>query len=105
VWGMTTAIDIGSRCVWCGVDTSAGSGHWVNRLGVGTTGDTVFWLPTELRQQSVHVTGWSCAECAGYECEICEKQIPLDEDVTDLQELGHYHYECLPLDQHWTEGN
>lgn len=99
------SIEIGDACIWCGVDTSAGSGNWVNRLSVGTTGDAVSWLPEKLRNHSVEVDGWACAGCAGYECEICEKQIPLDEDVTDLLELGHYHYECLPLDQHWKEEN
>lgn len=94
---------VSDRCVWCGEDTSAGSGRWVNRLGVGTTGDLVSWLAPELRTREVEVDGWSCAECAGYECDSCGKQIYLDEDVTDKEDLGHYHFECLPIDQHYKE--
>jgi hypothetical protein len=42
--------------------------------------------------------GWRCGECAGYECDACEKNIYLDEDITiDMGENGNnrYHYDCL----------
>ena len=70
-------------CEICGKSTAFGSGKFVNRLG---------WDD-----------GWACAECAGYECDACEKQIYLDADITDKEEIGHYHPECLPLDQHYID--
>jgi hypothetical protein len=90
---------IGNRCVWCGEDTSFGSGKFVNRLSVGTTGDAVTWLPIEYQKQEFDVDGWGCADCAGYECDICGKQIYLDEDITDDNEVGHYHTWCLPIER------
>ena len=42
--------------------------------------------------------GWRCGECAGFECDACEKNIYLDEDITiDMGENGNnrYHYDCL----------
>ena len=70
-------------CVYCGERTCFGSGRFVNRLGVDD--------------------GWGCAECSGYECDKCDKQIYLDEDITDKTEEGHYHPACLPLDEHYVD--
>ena len=95
--------DIGDRCVWCGEDTSLGSGRFVNRLSVGTTGDLVHWLPDNLRKHEIEVDGYACAECAGYECDSCGEQICLDEDVWSKDQNGHYHPECLPLEQHYID--
>jgi hypothetical protein len=67
-------------CVYCGESTAAGFGKFVNRLPVDD--------------------GWGCADCSGFECEECEKQIYLDEDIYDKDETGHYHPACLPLDKH-----
>jgi hypothetical protein len=67
-------------CVYCGKSTAFGSGKFVNRLSVND--------------------GWGCAECSGFECDGCGKQIYLDCDVPYLDQYGnlsgHYHSDCVP---------
>jgi len=60
-------------CVYCGNSTAFGSGRFVNRLSVDE--------------------GWGCAECSGFACVACDKQIYLDTEVSN--ETGHYHEACL----------
>lgn len=76
-------------CVWCKRSTSpsAGLGLFVNRI------------PSD--------DGWACAECAGYECYECNKQIYLDceirVDYTDekgMWHYGNYHEECYNEQKH-----
>lgn len=55
-------------CVFCGDDTSFGSGKYVNRV------------PAE--------DGYACAECMTLECCRCGKPIDLDEDVTPYDVTG-----------------
>jgi hypothetical protein len=62
-------------CVYCGNSTAFGSGRFVNRLPVDD--------------------GWGCAECSGFACDKCDKQIYLDEDVPDSEGNGFYHQACL----------
>ena len=62
-------------CEICSESTAFGSGNFVNRIGYND--------------------GWACADCAGYECDACDRQIYLDEDY-DIDGDGHYHEECLP---------
>jgi hypothetical protein len=64
-------------CVHCGESTAFGFGNYVNRLG---------WDD-----------GWSCAMCAGYECDLCDQNIYLDEDH-NIDGEGHYHWACLAKD-------
>jgi hypothetical protein len=79
---MTTKQAVIDPCVHCGESTAFGFGNFVNRLG---------WDE-----------GWSCAMCAGYECDACDKNIYLDEDWTlepegyENGDEGHYHWACLP---------
>lgn len=69
-------------CTYCGESTAFGFGKFVNRLSVDD--------------------GWGCAECSGFSCAECDKQIYLDADVSD--ESGeHYHTECLPVGEHEEE--
>jgi hypothetical protein len=66
-------------CYYCGESTAFGFGRFVNRL------------PVE--------DGWGCAECSGFACDECDKQIYLDADVRD--ENGYfYHANCLPVEKH-----
>jgi hypothetical protein len=66
-------------CYYCGESTAFGFGRFVNRL------------PVE--------NGWGCAECSGFACDECDKQIYLDADVRD--ENGYfYHANCLPAEKH-----
>lgn len=76
-------------CVYCGRSTAfgAGFGLFVNRLPVDDD--------------------WSCAECAGFECDECEKQIYLDCEIrvefTDEDgkyHYGNYHEECYNSEKH-----
>jgi hypothetical protein len=90
------------RCPWCGVDTAWGSGNYVNRLSTYTDSATVAWLTDAERAEYRFVETYACAGCSGYECGICDKTIPLDEDITDGFEFDHYHTYCLPLDK-WHE--
>ncbi len=66
-------------CVHCGESTAFGYGKFVNRLG---------WDD-----------GWSCAECAGYDCDVCDKSIYLDEDRRWNNSKAHVHEECLSEEQ------
>lgn len=83
---MMTIVD---PCVHCGRSTAFGSGNglFVNRIPVDE--------------------GWGCAECSGFECDQCGKQIYLDSEVrvdfTDdmgLWHYGNYHEECYNPEIH-----
>jgi len=79
----TTTAEVVDPCVYCGESTAFGYGKFVNRLSVDD--------------------GWGCAECSGFNCDICDTQIPVDADVTDKYEDGHYHQHCLPLYEHYPD--
>jgi hypothetical protein len=64
-------------CVWCGLSTAPGFGRFVNRLPTWGGGDmdkdgNIIVPPFE---------GYACAGCAGFQCERCDKQIGLDEEI------------------------
>lgn len=70
-------------CVYCGRSTAFGSGNglFVNRIPIDD--------------------GWGCAECSGFECDECGKQIYLDTEVrvdfvddNNVWLYGNYHEEC-----------
>ena len=76
-------------CIYCKRSTAfgAGDGLFVNRLPVDDD--------------------WACAECAGFECDECEKQIYLDCEIrvefTDEEgqyHYGNYHEECYNSEKH-----
>lgn len=96
-------LDLGNQCVWCQNDTSFGSGRFVNRIPVSTDIDSVEWLTEEQAGDYDTVDGYCCAECGCYECDICDNPIATDTDITDTDELGHYHTWCLPLEQWHSE--
>mgnify|MGYP003633223791 CR=1 FL=1 len=66
-------------CVHCGESTAFGHGKFVNRLGSGDD--------------------WACAECAGYDCDVCDNSIYLDEDRCWNDDFAHVHRECLSKEQ------
>ena len=89
---MKTKKTINDPCLDCGTPTlgvmtmADGStvGIGINRLGYVDT--------------NKGIDGWLCGECAGYECEACDKNIYLDEDITIVNEQGwneKYHDDCL----------
>ena len=77
-----------NRCVYCGDDTSFGSGKFVNRLAadadclVEDNGGNVIY------QEGEHRDGYSCADCMMQDCCRCGKLIELDEDVTPFDLFG-----------------
>ncbi len=82
---MITTID---PCVYCQRSTAFGSGNglFVNRIPVDD--------------------GWGCAECSGFECDECGKQIYLDTEVRvesvkgNIYNYGNYHTECYNKTKH-----
>ncbi len=80
---MITTID---PCVYCQRSTAFGSGLFVNRIPVDD--------------------GWGCAECSGFECDECGKQIYLDTEVRvesvkgNIYNYGNYHTECYNKTKH-----
>ena len=77
------AMTIIDPCFHCGQSTAPGYGKWVNRIG---------WVEDDF-------DGWACAECAGYECRVCDETIYLDEDRRWNDDLTHCHEECLSKEQ------
>lgn len=79
------------NCVYCQRSTAfnSGEGLFVNRISCDN--------------------GWSCAECAGFECDECGKQIDIDCEVrVDYEEdgvshYGNYHEDCYDADKHGEE--
>ena len=70
-------------CFYCGESTAFGYGKFINRVG---------YIDNDFN-------GWACAECAGYECRVCEEQIYLDEDLRWSDDLSHCLEECLSEEQ------
>ena len=69
--------NIDNLCVFCYRDTSFGSGRFVNRV------------PADNGKE----IGYACPECLTMDCDRCDKQIPLDEDIL-LHDSIYVHYEC-----------
>ena len=82
-------------CVYCGESTEFGAtradgtliGKFVNRIPIDD--------------------GWGCAECSGFECDECDKQIYLDTEVRvefvdedNNFHYGNYHAECYDPKKH-----
>jgi len=90
---------VSDNCVYCDESTEFGAtredgsliGKFINRIPVGTEdGD-----------------GWGCAECSGFECDECEKQIYLDHEVrvefvdeAGKYRYGNYHADCYNESKH-----
>ena len=98
--------DIDQRCVHCGEDTSFGSGRFVNRISADADYGVFDAAGNCIFAEDAYRNGYACAECGGFECDRCDKQIYLDEDVMADQVYGentqefpdqsvHIHYECL----------
>ena len=76
------------RCVYCGEDTSFGSGKYVNRVPA----DADCYIETAdgivIFKQGEYRSGFACAECMAHDCCRCGKPIDLDEDVTPFDVFG-----------------
>lgn len=68
--------NVGDHCVYCGEDTSFGSGRFINRVSADTYLDddspllTIKFNNLSL-QVGDHVDGWMCPECQSVECAKC----------------------------------
>ena len=67
-----TVVDYGSGCVFCGEDTSFGSGNYVNRIGADTYDEDT----KEYRD------GYGCPSCMALDCDRCDEKIGIDEDYS-----------------------
>jgi len=98
---MSAPIDIGERCTHCGDYVGWGSDKRINRIPSGH--DWEVETPSG-KTFSIPVDGWMCAECAAYDCDVCNDPIPLDEDIYvehPTLYCMHVHEECLP--DEWKE--
>ena len=73
-------------CLWCGEDTSFGSGRFVNRIPASRQDG----IDDEYRD------GFQCAECQCEECSIC-KQSVIEYSITE--NCDAICYECNPDDE------
>jgi len=98
---MSNTYDAGDLCVYCGKDTSWGSGRFVNRLAAGADIESAVWLEPTEREGFDFIDGFACAECMEQECARCGKGIALDEDYDVWEEnwLERVHYECLTVSE------
>ena len=64
--GNNMTLDIGNKCVYCGVDTAPGSGNFVNRIPAGTE----------------EYDGYMCATCQLIECDVCGAEV-IDYEIID----------------------
>ena len=83
-----TARDIGDRCVFCGEDTSAGSGRWANRIPADCDTESTAKDGTVIFADGDHRDGWACAECMAWECDRCDQKIGCDEDISASDVFG-----------------
>jgi len=67
-----TVVDYGQRCVYCGEDTSFGSGNYVNRLGADTYDE----------ETKEYRDGYGCPSCMALDCDRCDEKIGIDEDYS-----------------------
>ena len=74
--------DIGNRCVHCGEDTSFGSGRFVNRIGADADYEATDSQGNIIFADGEYRDGYACPDCMMLDCDRCDKQIPLDEDLT-----------------------
>ena len=95
---MSELIDIGDHCTHCGMDTSPGTGLFVNRIP----------SMTETKD------GYLCPDCLAIDCDRCGKPIEADTEVKPYdvypegdkrqhQDFGDgayiVHKECLTADE------
>jgi len=58
-------------CIFCGADTSFGSGLFVNRISADMYTD-----------EGEYREGYGCSQCMMLECDRCNKGIAIDDDIT-----------------------
>ena len=80
-------------CVHCGLSTAFGSGRFVNRI------------PSDSPTGEILDGAFACALCAGFECDECNQQISVDEEVRVENNDGssNYHKSCHCESKHGKE--
>ena len=98
---MSNVYEAGDLCVYCGKDTSWGSGRFINRVSAGVQIEAADWLSAAEQDGFDMIDGYACAECMEMECDRCGKGIALDEDYDVWIEgwLERVHYECLTVSE------
>ena len=90
-------------CVWCGESTAPGltespktARDLINKIPIMNP-KFINRIPFYGEDEDGNeMNGYACADCSGYECDKCGKQIRLDEDVEGDDGYGHYHEDCAP---------
>jgi hypothetical protein len=90
---MASIYEAGDCCVYCGEDTSFGSGRFVNRISASVDVASSYIADEPEAADFIEVEGFACAECMEQECDGCDQPIALDDDYRT--EHGVYHYTCL----------
>lgn len=67
------------NCIYCGDDTSPGSGKFINRVPGGFVCD---------EDSKEYRTGYACESCMTHECDRCTRTINMDEDITAYDVYG-----------------
>ena len=93
------------NCIYCGESTAFGA----TREDGSLIGKFVNRIPAEYDDYEARESkyGYACAECAGFECDECEKQIYLDHEVrvefvdeAGKYRYGNYHADCYNESKH-----
>ena len=74
--------DIGNRCVYCGEDTSFGSGRFVNRIPADADCEITDSKGKIIFADGEYRDGYACPPCMAMPCDRCDDLIALDEDIT-----------------------
>ena len=74
--------DIGNRCVYCGEDTSFGSGRFVNRIPADADCEITDSKGKIIFADGEYRDGYACPPCMAIECDRCDEVIYIDEDLT-----------------------
>jgi hypothetical protein len=93
---MSTIYEAGDCCVYCGEDTSFGSGRFVNRVVASVDVASSYIADEPEAADFLEVEGYACAECFEQDCDTCGEPIALDEDYRTNS--GVHHYECLSVE-------
>jgi hypothetical protein len=76
--------DVGDKCVYCGVDTSYGSGNFVNRIPAGTETEEGYMCPNcqmvECDECGRDTLDYSMKPEGGVICSDCSDPCPDDDD-------------------------
>ena len=73
--------DIGNRCVYCGEDTSFGSGRFVNRIPADADCEITDSKGKIIFADGEYRDGYACPDCLAMPCDRCDDLIPVDEDL------------------------